>query len=122
MPKVKDEILNGRSTGRIYFNCPGCGDTHVLNIKEGEHPGWKFNGDYEHPTFRPSVLYKSGHYMDGNTEHCWCRYAEQHPEEEAPFKCCICHSFVTDGKIQFLSDCSHELAGQTVDLPDINAE
>jgi len=31
----------------------------------------------------------------------------------------ICHSFITDGKIQFLSDCTHHLAGQTVDLNDI---
>ena len=30
----------------------------------------------------------------------------------------ICHSFVTDGRIQFLGDCTHKLAGQTVDLPD----
>lgn len=28
----------------------------------------------------------------------------------------ICHSFVTDGNIQFLSDCTHSLAGQTVPL------
>ena len=27
--------------------------------------------------------------------------------------------FVTDGKIQFLGDCTHALAGQTVDLPDM---
>jgi hypothetical protein len=26
--------------------------------------------------------------------------------------------FVTDGRIQFLGDCTHALAGQTVDLPD----
>lgn len=31
-----------------------------------------------------------------------------------------CHSFITDGKIQYLSDCFHELAGQTVDLPEID--
>lgn len=24
----------------------------------------------------------------------------------------------TDGRIQFLNDCTHALAGQTVDLPD----
>jgi hypothetical protein len=30
-----------------------------------------------------------------------------------------CHSFVTDGRIQFLSDSTHALAGQTVDLPEI---
>jgi hypothetical protein len=29
----------------------------------------------------------------------------------------VCHSFVIDGRIQFLSDSTHVLAGQTVDLP-----
>ncbi len=33
----------------------------------------------------------------------------------------ICHSFVTDGRIQFLSDCTHPLAGQTVDIPEWDA-
>lgn len=28
----------------------------------------------------------------------------------------ICHSFITDGEIQFLNDCTHKLAGHTVDL------
>lgn len=29
----------------------------------------------------------------------------------------VCHSFIRDGQIQFLSDCTHALAGQTVPLP-----
>jgi len=29
-----------------------------------------------------------------------------------------CHSFVRDGRIEFLPDCQHALAGQTVELPD----
>ena len=29
-----------------------------------------------------------------------------------------CHSFVKDGMIQFLGDCTHELANKTVELPD----
>jgi hypothetical protein len=29
-----------------------------------------------------------------------------------------CHSFIRDGQIQFLSDCTHALAAQTVDIPD----
>ena len=29
-----------------------------------------------------------------------------------------CHSFVRSGRIEFLSDSTHALAGQTVDLPD----
>lgn len=30
----------------------------------------------------------------------------------------VCHSFVRDGKIEFLSDCTHRLAGQTVEMED----
>ena len=33
----------------------------------------------------------------------------------------VCHSFVTDGRIQFLGDCTHDLAGHTVELPDLAA-
>jgi hypothetical protein len=29
----------------------------------------------------------------------------------------VCHSFVVDGRMQFLSDCTHVMAGQTVDIP-----
>ncbi|MHC8396108.1 hypothetical protein ACYZT8_21075 [Pseudomonas sp. LB3P93] len=35
---------------------------------------------------------------------------------------CVCHSFVIDGCIQFLGDCTHELASQTVDLPEWSDE
>lgn len=31
----------------------------------------------------------------------------------------VCHSFVTDGKIRFLSDCTHDLADQTVPMEDL---
>ena len=31
-----------------------------------------------------------------------------------------CHSFVREGRIEFLSDCTHALAGQTVELPDFS--
>ena len=30
-----------------------------------------------------------------------------------------CHSFVREGRIEFLGDCTHAMVGQTVDLPDI---
>jgi hypothetical protein len=32
-----------------------------------------------------------------------------------------CHSFVRNGRIEFLGDCTHALASQTVDLPDLPA-
>jgi hypothetical protein len=123
MAKVKKEVLKapngGIDTGRILFFCPACQDYHALNIIGGKHPVWSFNGDYERPTFQPSVLYRSGHYMDGKTDACWCKFNAEHPDDPAPFKCTRCHSFVTDGRIQYLSDCSHTMAGQIVDLPDI---
>ncbi len=87
---------------------------------------WTFNGDEEKPTFAPSMLATSGHYVPGyektaHPEWCWCNFIERFPDHaDCKFKCYRCHSFVTDGKIQFLSDCSHALAGQTVDLPDFD--
>lgn len=32
----------------------------------------------------------------------------------------FCHLFLTDGKIQFLGDCFHDLKNQTVDMVDIS--
>jgi len=30
----------------------------------------------------------------------------------------ICHSYITEGRIQYLVDCTHAMAGQTVEIPD----
>jgi hypothetical protein len=32
----------------------------------------------------------------------------------------VCHSFVRDGRIEFLSDSTHHLSGQTVELPEVD--
>ena len=83
--------------GELGFYCPGCDCIHFINDNEtkivGNMPVWEFNKDFEKPTVRASVL------VWNNTMRC--------------------HSFITDGKIEFLSDCTHELAGKTVDLPEI---
>ncbi len=100
--------------GRVSFKCPGCGDWHMLNVSGQGRPRWTFNGDGDAPTFTPSILYRAGHYIPGSKGGCWCD-----GPEDADFKCIQCHSFVTDGRIRFLNDCSHDLAGQTVDLPDL---
>lgn len=90
------------SDGKLSFRCPGCGDSHSIPPRSVEWPdGWDWNGSYHHPTFSPSILRR-----EGVTE-----------GDDRPKK--ICHSFVTDGNIRFLSDCTHELAGQTVPLPDL---
>jgi hypothetical protein len=77
------------------FHCPGCGYLHSFVV--GGKLSWNFNGDMEKPTFTPSLLYHTGN-ANGDVQ---------------------CHLFLTDGKIQFLSDCSHNLKGQTVDMVDM---
>ena len=116
MKKGKLKILGD---GLIGFYCPGCKEYHYIHTERSNHPVWEFNGDYGKPTFSPSVLIRSGHYIQGNNEHCWCTYNKEHSDNPAPFKCSVCHSFVTDGKMQYLSDCTHELAGQTIELQDV---
>lgn len=91
--RVRDKNNN------IYhaFWCPGCKHAHLYGDT------WKFNGDFEKPTFKPSLLiFIPEHIEDG----------KKLPRET------ICHLFLTDGKIQFLGDCGHELKGQTVDLSE----
>ena len=107
MPKIHDT-----PDGRYTFRCPGCGDTHTVS------DNWSFNKDYDKPTFSPSILVRCGHYVPGHEDQCWCKFYAERPDEKPVFECYQCHSFVADGKIQFLSDCSHKLAGQTVEIPD----
>jgi hypothetical protein len=80
--------------GGHIFDCPGCGHHHLVPDR------WDFDGDLESPTFSPSILIR---YPTG--------------EERTPV---VCHSFIRRGKIEFLADCTHELAGRTVDLEPPN--
>lgn len=84
----------------VAFWCPGCDGVHQVTVAPHPHP-WGFNGDGDKPTFTPSVFVNA---------------PGQHHNPGRP----SCHSFVTDGRIQFLGDCTHSLAGQTVDLPDFD--
>lgn len=107
--------LRHLSKTQLGFDCPGCEELHIVRIGAN---GWTWNGNHDAPTFFPSVKVTCGHYAPGwNGNACWCTYDAEHPEDPSGFKCGICHSFVTDGKIQFLSDCTHALAGKTVELP-----
>lgn len=91
-------ILRSGKGNSLMFWCPGCDGPHRIQHGEGAGPRWGWNGDADKPTFTPSILVR---YPWG-------------PEQKE----CVCHSFVTNGKIQFLSDCTHDLAGQTVDIPN----
>lgn len=68
--------------------CPGCKCGHWTRTK-GRSPCWGWNGSKAKPTFSPSILVTSQN---------------------------RCHSFVIDGVIQFLGDCTHELKGQHVPM------
>ena len=90
--------LKGDSDYKAFI-CPGCKSSH--HIPTGEAPNaWGWNRSYENPTFTPSIL------VNGNPSF---------HNPTAP----RCHSYVTDGKIQFLSDCTHHLSGQTIPMEDI---
>lgn len=92
------KILAQGEPGSLWFECPGCEMPHRIMHGAGEGPRWRWNGDVDKPTFTPSVL---------------VRYPWGSPQVER-----VCHSFVTDGQIRFLGDCSHALAGQTVAIPE----
>lgn len=104
---------NGTAPGyRVHFYCPGCQGAH--GIVTGAPDSWGFNGDYDRPTFTPSVLIRGNQWpKDEYPEYYKPSHARVQPGEDT-----VCHSFVVDGRIQFLSDCTHDLAGQTVELPE----
>ena len=87
------------SAGQITFWCPGCNGGHTITFGGAET--WSWNGDADKPTFNPSVLANG---MRGTATEEWNR---AHPR---------CHSFVREGRIEYLTDSEHELAGQTVDM------
>jgi len=100
-PILRDTEGNG-----LVFWCPGCKEAHRIQHGAGNGPRWTWNGSVDKPTFSPSVLVRTGRAVDPS----FVSEPGDPPE--------VCHSFVTDGRIQFLADSAHELAGQTVDLPE----
>jgi hypothetical protein len=94
--------ITNQSEVSYAFDCPGCGIGHSFRVQgPPDKPRWDFNGDVDNPTFSPSLLVR------------WPKLGEDGRSREVR-----CHSFVRNGRIEFLSNCDHELAGQTVELPD----
>lgn len=110
--------------GKMAFYCSACQTGHFV-VVDGTR-GWTWNGDGNYPTFSPSVLVRSYGAPDGREM--------MTPDEEVEFQKMlndegmdsvyhskfgkICHSFVEQGQIRYLTDCTHKFAGQTVPLPD----
>lgn len=109
-------VLRVMEGNHLGFWCPGCEEYHVVKLRPAPSPSWDFNGDYDKPTFSPSILIRTGHYVPGQEgKDCWCTL-EERTGETSSFGCGVCHSFVRNGQIEFLSDCTHALAGKTVPL------
>lgn len=112
MAKVR---YHNQNRDYVEFKCPGCGNYHCMNVNpENGRPAWEFNHDLEKPTFSPSLLERSGHYIPGQppADQCECC-------KEGYDMCGVCHSFIREGNIEFLSDCTHASAGKTVPMGDI---
>lgn len=83
----------------LWFVCPGClamkpegSGLHMLPVNTAKKsPAWTWDGDMQAPTLEPSIL---------------THYAENE----------ICHSFLRAGVFEFLPDCTHPLAGQSVPM------
>lgn len=85
----------------LRLPCDPGGRTTILPIQlKGTRkgtPNWTWNGDIEKPTLKPSILIESQYAGIGYRSHSW----------------------VNDGKVKYLNDCTHELKNKTVDLLDI---
>lgn len=73
---------------------PGPFMHRILPVKPGGATCWRWNGDTKAPTLSPSIVVRNG--------------SE------------VCHAWVRDGLVQFLPDCTHEFAGRTVDLLEVD--
>lgn len=114
---MKASLINLGGTDphqRIKWYCHGCKCDHGVPLPP-HRQAWGWNQSLEAPTLTPSVLITSGHYAPGHKGNCWCKFKLE-DGKPAPFECVRCHCFVRDGKIEFLTDCSHALAGKTVEM------
>ena len=87
--------------------CPGCEAWHG-GATDGK---WTFDGNHDAPTFNPSFLVRG--VIDPATDKLHTGVCPDAKESR-------CHTFVRSGKIEYLSDCTHVMAGQTVDMVPID--
>lgn len=84
----------GQHGAKFLIFCPGCNCCH------GWNDGWTFDGNLDSPSVSPSLLVS---------------HLPNKINDEIVYNG-ICHSFIRNGNIEFLSDCTHKLASQTVKL------
>ncbi len=110
------KIMRDAVGGLLHFWCPGCDQVHGIRAI-GEKPLWIWNGDTERPTFSPSILVK--YYRISPEGRAMIKRGDPPSDgDRYPGADMVCHSFIEDGRIRYLNDCTHALAGKTVDLPE----
>ena len=88
------KLIETLSDGMKMFYCPGCKCSHLIDPK-------KWNIDEDNNTISPSILVRG------------VKNAENDPTPT------VCHSFVRNGMIQYLNDCTHSLNGKTVPMEPV---
>lgn len=90
--------------GGYAHYCPGCHCMHGIAVEKPLANGarWSFDGNVKAPTFNPSINIRAEDKAEGILD--------------------VCHYFIRGGQIQFCSDSTHALSGQTVPLPTLPPE
>lgn len=94
------------SSGWVSFHCPACGYGHAVPVNgttakdsTGKDVSWEWNNNLELPTLKPSIMVNRVAFPG-------------YPK---------CHIIITDGKLHFMGDCSHDLKGKVVEMEDVDA-
>ena len=88
--------------------CPGCSEMHYIAVETPLSNGakWSFNGDIDKPTFSPSVKIQIPVDKEDEKNDILYHFVER------------CHYFIKEGNIEYCNDCTHDLKGQTIPLPE----
>lgn len=102
------KFLRKTSQGHAHW-CPACKEMHTL------FDTWHFNGNVDKPTYSPSFKHE-GLKTIRDANGVWTGGWEMKDGKPVPE---ICHYILTDGILNFCADCTHELAGKSVPLPEL---
>lgn len=92
----------------MWLWCPGCEDSHRI-VVFGTN-GWTWNKSTTAPTIEPSIKVTGVQWPPESGFH-----KPSHATVAAGDQT-VCHSFLRDGRWEFLSDSTHVLAGQAVPM------
>jgi hypothetical protein len=110
---AKAELTHEGDT--VLISCPACnGMMHGLGIDKSKQPCWGFNGDFDKPTFTPSLRVQ---YTQPITDDERDRIMNGEKINKPKV---VCHSFIRDGQIQYCNDSTHHMAGQTAELLEVD--